>query len=724
MKLRPQSLVLLTRVILIGVVVTWVAAARVFADLQISELMAVADPNFPTADGAPADWIEISNFGAEAASLGGYYLTNNATDLTRWAFPEVGIAPGASLIVFASGESPPIAAQGELRASFTLDRGGDYLALVAPDGVTVVSKFTPAFPEQFEGISYGIGVAGRAARETLIARNAEAKYFIATDDALGDSWKQSPAEFDDSAWTQGVAGFGFETSGGTLETIIVTDIANAMRAVNGSGYFRFPFQYDAADKQVVAMQLKVRIDDGFVAYLNGVEVGSFRRPTDLRWDSTAADSPGRTDQEVVEDAIVLDISEYRGALADGANVLAIQGMNSSPDGSDFVIDAELLADLQDTTAGLQIGYFEEPTPGAPNGTIKNSPPAAVAFSTSSQLFTEDFRVELSTATPGAEIRYTTDLSVPTNASDNPSPIYTGPIEITVSTQIRARAFKPGALDGAVRTETFLKMSEGVPAFSSELPVIVVSTLGAGSPPGTDSTTRKTAYMFFFEPDPETGRTVLTQSPALTTRAAVRRRGSSSGGWPKYSLSVETWRDGDDEDRTITPLGMAPEADWILNARYEWDLALMRNPFVYEISRQIGRYAPRTRFVEVFSDTTGTAVTDADYFGVYSLIEKIEADPNRVDIKRLMPWENSETEITGGYIFKNDRPDPGEPVINVSIPMAWRFRGISGRGSLITSTTSAGRLAMTRTESTHRPASTFRTTSMSIPGSITTGSISW
>ena len=53
-------------------------------------------------------------------------------------------------------------------------------------------------------------------------------------------------------------------------------------------------------------------------------------------------------------------------------------------------------------------------------------------------------------------------------------------------------------------------------------------------------------MLFFEPDPETGRTRLTRDPVISTRAGVRRRGSSSGNWPKYSLAVETWRDGDDE----------------------------------------------------------------------------------------------------------------------------------------------------------------------------------
>lgn len=664
MKFQPSFLSFLSKTFLTCVSVTAVSASRVFADLQITEFMAVADANFSDADGAPSDWIEISNSGAGTASLDGYFLTNNATNLTKWAFPDVEIAAGASLVVFASGKTSPTPAPDELHASFTLDRGGDYLALVAPDGATAVSEFRPVYPEQFEGISYGIGVAGGSTRETLVTRDGEAKYFIATDDSLGDTWKQSPTEFDDSEWTSAVAGFGFETAGGILEPIIATNIGDAMKSVNASGFFRFPFQFDTKEREIILMQLSVHIDDGFVAYLNGVEIGSFRKPLDLQWNSTATRTPSRSDTETIENAIVIDVSAHRAAMRDGENVLAVQGMNSSIGSSDFVIDAELLADIRDTSGGLQHGYFEDPSPGAPNGTVKNGPPEEVEFSVSSGLFTENFQVELSNATPDSVIRYTTDLSVPTNAIANPSHLYTGPIEVTESTQIRTQAFQSGSLDGAVRTETFLKMSEDVPAFSSNLPVVILSTLGTGAPPGTSSTTRKTAFLFFFEPDPLTGRTVLTQSPALTTRAGVRRRGSSSGGWPKWSLSVETWRDGDDEDRNIEPLGMPLEADWVLSARYEWDLALMRNPFVYEVSRQIDRYAPRTQFVEVFADSSGTEISDNDYFGVYSLIEKVEMDNNRVDVERIKPWENTEPEITGGYIFKNDRPDPGEPTINV------------------------------------------------------------
>lgn len=84
--------------------------------------------------------------------------------------------------------------------------------------------------------------------------------------------------------------------------------------------------------------------------------------------------------------------------------------------------------------------------------------------------------------------------------------------------------------------------------------------------------------------------------------------------------------------------------------------------MYDLSNQIGRYAARTRFVELYNDVNGGEVTDDDYFGVYSLMDRIEADPNRVDIARIQPWENSEPEVTGGYIFKQDWNDPANTTI--------------------------------------------------------------
>src|SRR5271169_5072739 len=92
---------------------------------------------------------------------------------------------------------------------------------------------------------------------------------------------------------------------------------------------------------------------------------------------------------------------------------------------------------------------------------------------------------------------------------------------------------------------------------------------------------------------------------------------------------------------------------------------MHNPLIYQLSNDIGRYAPRTRFVEVYVNTTGGPVTAANYNGIYVLEEKIKWDVNRVDITKirsvdaLHPLDNSDPDVTGGYMAKVDRLDPGE-----------------------------------------------------------------
>ena len=89
--------------------------------------------------------------------------------------------------------------------------------------------------------------------------------------------------------------------------------------------------------------------------------------------------------------------------------------------------------------------------------------------------------------------------MPSNEFGSESELYTGPIFITSSTQIRAQAFLPGSLDGPVSTKTFLKMSGSVPNFTSNLPIIVMSTLGKGCSKVVQRLERMPT--FSFEPDP-------------------------------------------------------------------------------------------------------------------------------------------------------------------------------------------------------------------------------
>ena len=122
--------------------------------LAISEFMAINDNGLLDGENQTEDWIEIHNRGTDPVDLQNWYLTDDATDLTRWQFPSATLAGGESLIVFASSKHPNGPA-GELHTDFSLRGNGEYLALVRPDGVTIESDFEPEFPGQYGDISYG-----------------------------------------------------------------------------------------------------------------------------------------------------------------------------------------------------------------------------------------------------------------------------------------------------------------------------------------------------------------------------------------------------------------------------------------------------------------------------------------------------------------------------------------------------------------------------------------
>jgi len=146
----------------------WPAVALVFAalaggalasDLAISEFMAANDSVLQDEDGDYPDWIEIHNTSSSAVSLDGWHLTDSDGDPSKWTFPATQIAAQAYMVVFASDKDRATAGS-ELHTNFKLDAGGEYLALVHPDGVAVADEYSPEYPPQQADISYGIGTSG------------------------------------------------------------------------------------------------------------------------------------------------------------------------------------------------------------------------------------------------------------------------------------------------------------------------------------------------------------------------------------------------------------------------------------------------------------------------------------------------------------------------------------------------------------------------------------
>ena len=126
-----------------------------FASPRITEFMAANATRLADEDGDFSDWIEIYNPDNLPISLAGYHLTDDASNLDKWTFPDVTLVSDEILLVFASGKNRNNSSA-PLHTNFRLSANGDYLALVAPDGETVLSGFAPSYPVQFQNVSFGL----------------------------------------------------------------------------------------------------------------------------------------------------------------------------------------------------------------------------------------------------------------------------------------------------------------------------------------------------------------------------------------------------------------------------------------------------------------------------------------------------------------------------------------------------------------------------------------
>ncbi len=120
----------------------------------INEFLALNSGGLQDEDGEYSDWIELYNPGATAVNLKNWSLTDDASTLSKWVFPDVTIGAGKYLVVFASGKDRKTQSP-KFHTNFKLSGGGEYLALLEP-GKIVAYEYAPRFPAQQPNVSYGV----------------------------------------------------------------------------------------------------------------------------------------------------------------------------------------------------------------------------------------------------------------------------------------------------------------------------------------------------------------------------------------------------------------------------------------------------------------------------------------------------------------------------------------------------------------------------------------
>ncbi|MDE0596288.1 MAG: lamin tail domain-containing protein [Roseibacillus sp.] len=172
---------------------------------------------------------------------------------------------------------------------------------------------------------------------TLLAAGAPIRALVPTDGSLGTTWRS--ASFNDSTWLTGTTGVGYEDSSGYQDEISL-DLHTEMFTRHATAYLRIPFP-GANSADLLTLSLRMKYDDGFIAYLNGVEVASRNPPTTApAWDSGAG---GSHQDSLAVQFEEIDLTEHKNLLSPSGNLLAIHGLNFGSGSSDFLIVPEIEA---------------------------------------------------------------------------------------------------------------------------------------------------------------------------------------------------------------------------------------------------------------------------------------------------------------------------------------------------------------------------------------------
>ena len=253
------------------------------AQVVINEIMASNCLTISDEDDDSSDWVELYNASADEVDLTGYGVSDNPGSPRKWVLPELILPPDGYVLVWCSGKD---------RTGLPVDRIED------PD--TSV-PFDPEF----------------------ISVEDEWRYLVGQPEEVGPPAGWNQPLFNDGQWPTGRPGFGFGDDDDV--TVLPEDI--------GAVFLRRAFTIESVPNNLA---LQVDFDDGFVAFLNGVQVAGANQPEgELTFASTAT----RTHEALGPE--LFNLTEFRDHLRIGENVLAIVALNLRPSSNDLSMIPQL-----------------------------------------------------------------------------------------------------------------------------------------------------------------------------------------------------------------------------------------------------------------------------------------------------------------------------------------------------------------------------------------------
>jgi hypothetical protein len=200
------------------------------------------------------------------------------------------------------------------------------------------------------------------------------------------------------------------------------------------------------------------------------------------------------------------------------------------------------------------------------------------------------------------------------------------------------------VDKEVEQEVVIPSEFAVETGDSQIPYFIVYTKGKE----IENEPKISAQMGIYEKRNQ----VLSQPIGIEYRGSTSFRLSD-----KKSYGIELW-DAAGKDVNKSILGLPSEGDWIFmgdvfraSNQTIFDPTMLFHYVGYKYYEKMGRYASRTKFIELQINN--------DYKGLYILMEKLKRGKDRINIQSLLPTQNDQQSVTGGYILKIDKTAGGD-----------------------------------------------------------------
>lgn len=390
--------------------------------LLITEVMPSNKTTIADNTGVYSDYVEIYNSGSEAVNLSGYGLSDDPADVLGWRFPDVTIEPGAYLYVFASGadKNGTDMEKGAIHTNFRISSYQETIVLSNPMGLLIDQ----------------VSVAELGADQAY-ARVAD------ENGAYGDAWESTSQPTPGYANTnEGYTRF-LEANPIALGPVVISEVMSSNS------------QY-------------LQEEDG--EYYDWIELcNQSDQPVDISGygltDNAGNPAKWRLPQ------MTLNPGQYITVLASGAAGNEEIKKNYIHTNFKLSADGEVLAlfdangvlqdkyNLSYLPYGVSVGrmqgqnplfYFEKPTPGTANSNPLEGVAATPKTTVAAGSYDGAQTVALECDTPNAKIYYTLDGTEPTTSSSQ----YSGPVTVSKTGMIRARAYRDGFLPSVIKTATY------------------------------------------------------------------------------------------------------------------------------------------------------------------------------------------------------------------------------------------------------------------------------